>query len=89
MSDIFVFPSKTETQGLVVIEAAASGLPLLTVKDDAYKNIVQNRVNGYQSKEDEKVEKTKVGEDVDDSKPKTDSILDKAVSDYNWDEDSD
>ncbi|MCJ7825016.1 MAG: glycosyltransferase [Anaerolineales bacterium] len=31
-ADLFVFPSKTETQGLVIIEAMAAGLPVVAVR---------------------------------------------------------
>ncbi|PIT89189.1 MAG: hypothetical protein COU27_01665 [Candidatus Levybacteria bacterium CG10_big_fil_rev_8_21_14_0_10_36_7] len=45
-ADIFMFASTTETQGMVVSEAAASGLPLIVVKDSAYENVVTEK-NGY------------------------------------------
>jgi glycosyltransferase involved in cell wall biosynthesis len=31
-ADLFVFPSTTETQGLVIIEAMAAGLPVVAVR---------------------------------------------------------
>jgi glycosyltransferase involved in cell wall biosynthesis len=46
-ADIFAFSSTTETQGIVVLEAAASGLPLVVVNDGAYERIVEHEVNGY------------------------------------------
>ena len=46
-SEIFVFSSKTETQGLVVVEAMASGLPIVAVSDLAIKDMVKNNINGY------------------------------------------
>ena len=46
-SDIFVFASYTETQGLVVLEAAASGLPLVLSDDLAYKGMIVDKKNGY------------------------------------------
>ncbi len=46
-ADIFVFPSLTETQGIVVLEADASGLPVVVLEDDAFKNIVVNNKNGF------------------------------------------
>ena len=46
-ADLFVFPSVSETHAMVVIEAAASALPLVVARDQAYKGIVVNNVNGY------------------------------------------
>ncbi len=45
-SDIFVFPSPTETFGNVVLEAMASGLPVVVPNTGGVKEIVQHRVNG-------------------------------------------
>ncbi len=46
-ADIFVFPSVAEVHPMVAIEAAASGLPLIVAKDQAYKGVVVNGKNGY------------------------------------------
>lgn len=46
-SDIFVFPSTSEVHPMVALEAAAASLPLIVVKDGAYKKIVINNKNGY------------------------------------------
>lgn len=45
-SDIFVFPSPTETFGNVVLEAMASGLPVIAANAGGVKDTVKNRVNG-------------------------------------------
>ena len=45
-ADIFVFASQTETQGLVVPEALASGLPCVVVNDPAFKDVVIEGRNG-------------------------------------------
>ena len=44
---VFAITSKTETQSIVVMEAMASGLPLLCKKDDCLCNVVENGKNGF------------------------------------------
>lgn len=46
---LFVFASTTETQGLAVLEAASSGLPLVLINDLAFKEIIKDGFNGYLS----------------------------------------
>ncbi len=46
-SDIFVITSKTENQPLVVLEAMASGLPIIGVKKHGLTDLIDNSVNGY------------------------------------------
>lgn len=46
-SDIFVFASHTDTQGIVMLEAAASGLPILALKDEAFEGMVFDKQNGF------------------------------------------
>lgn len=43
---LFVTASETETQGIVLIEAAATGLPLVAVDAGAVRELCQNRRNG-------------------------------------------
>ncbi len=47
IADVFVTASKTETQGLTVIEAMAASLPVVAVLDDAFKNTIEDGVSGY------------------------------------------
>lgn len=46
-ADVFVFPSVTDTFGLVMIEANACGVPVLAFNVEGPKDIVKNHVNGY------------------------------------------
>lgn len=46
-ADMFVFPSALETFGLVLIEAMASGLPVVTSRVGGVDDMVQSGVNGY------------------------------------------
>jgi glycosyltransferase involved in cell wall biosynthesis len=46
-ADIFVFASKTETQGMVVPEAMACGLPVIAVNDPVYKGVIVHRQDGW------------------------------------------
>lgn len=47
IGDVFVTASEIETQGIVLIEAAATGLPLIAVDAGAVAEVCQNDVNGY------------------------------------------
>ena len=46
-ADIFVFPSRLETFGLVVIEAMAAGLPVVAARVGGVGDMVREGVNGY------------------------------------------
>lgn len=46
-SDIFLFPSETETYGLVILEAMASGLPVLVSSRGASKEHLTNEIEGF------------------------------------------
>jgi glycosyltransferase involved in cell wall biosynthesis len=46
-ADIFVFPSALETFGLVVVEAMAAGLPVVSSRVGGVRDIVQEGVTGY------------------------------------------
>lgn len=46
-SDIFVFSSLTETQGLVVLEALSAGLPVIALEDEAISDFVKDEFNGF------------------------------------------
>ncbi|MBU1119001.1 glycosyltransferase [Patescibacteria group bacterium] len=46
-SDIFAFASQTDTQSLVIVEAAASGLPIVMLKDEGLIDLVKDGKNGF------------------------------------------
>lgn len=46
IADVFATASKTETQGLTVIEAMASSKPAICMKDDAFLDVVVDELNG-------------------------------------------
>jgi len=52
VSNVFVTASVTETQGLTVIEAMASSLPVVCVNDEAFKDAVIDGLNGKYFKTD-------------------------------------
>ncbi|MDD2921535.1 MAG: glycosyltransferase, partial [Anaerolineales bacterium] len=45
---VFLSASTTEVHPISVIEAIASGLPMLAVKDEAFEGMIENDENGYQ-----------------------------------------
>jgi glycosyltransferase involved in cell wall biosynthesis len=51
-ADIFLFPSATDTFGQVVLEAQASGLPVVAVAAGGPLSLIRNRVNGLLSAAD-------------------------------------
>lgn len=53
-ADIFVFPSRLETFGLVVIEAMAAGLPVVAARVGGVGDMVSEGVNGYSFKSGDK-----------------------------------
>jgi len=46
-SDAFIFPSSTETLGLVLLEAMAAGCPVVAARRGGIPDIVTDGVNGY------------------------------------------
>jgi len=45
--DIMTSFSTTETQGLTIIEALAASVPVICVDDDSFKEMIQNKYNGF------------------------------------------
>lgn len=46
-SDVFLFPSETETFGNVTLEAMSSGLPAVVADAPGSKSLVESGINGY------------------------------------------
>lgn len=47
LADVFATASKTETQGLTVIEAMAASVPVIAYNDEAFASVVKDGINGY------------------------------------------
>ncbi len=50
--DIFVFASKTETQGMVLTEAMAAGKPVIALEASGVRDVMVDGENGYMLNED-------------------------------------
>lgn len=46
-ADLFLFASKTETQGIVILEAFAGGTPVLAVRASGVEDLVEDGRNGF------------------------------------------
>ncbi|MFC4260318.1 glycosyltransferase [Marinobacter lacisalsi] len=51
LGDAFLFASKSETQGMVILEAMAAGLPVVAVRSSGIDDVIQQDVNGYKTPE--------------------------------------
>lgn len=51
MADIFVFASKSETQGMVILEAMAAGLPVVAVRSTGTDDVIKNGLTGFKTLE--------------------------------------
>ena len=51
--ELFLFASKSETQGIVLIEAMAAGTPVLAVRATGTEDVVADGVNGYMTEDSE------------------------------------
>lgn len=49
LGDVFLFASRSETQGMVILEAMAAHLPVVTVRSSGIDDVVQDGVNGYKT----------------------------------------
>jgi glycosyltransferase involved in cell wall biosynthesis len=46
-ADLFIFPSQTDTQGLVLAEAMSQGLPVVALDGPGQRDIIRNGINGF------------------------------------------
>ncbi len=46
-SDLFLFPSTTDTQGIVLAESMACGTPVVSVDGPGQRDIIRNGMNGF------------------------------------------
>lgn len=51
-SDLFLFSSKSETQGIVLLEAMAARVPVVALKASGVVEVVKNGQNGFMTEED-------------------------------------
>ncbi|MGM0766606.1 MAG: glycosyltransferase [Pseudomonadota bacterium] len=51
LGDAFLFASKSETQGMVILEAMAAGLPVVAVRSSGIEDVVRHGVNGFKTPE--------------------------------------
>ncbi len=49
MGNIFLFASRSETQGMVILEAMASGMPVVAVRSSGIDDIIENGINGFKT----------------------------------------
>ena len=52
LGDAFVFASKSETQGMVILEAMAARMPVVAVRSSGIDDVVRDGYNGFKTRED-------------------------------------
>lgn len=75
-ADLFLFASKSETQGIVLAEAMAAGIPVTAVHATGADDIIEDGVNGFLTEEKEEVWAAKVTEALE---PETNSRMKNAA----------
>lgn len=59
--DVFMHSSLSETQGLIIIEAMAAGLPAAAIRATGVQDIIESGIDGFLSENDEREFADKVG----------------------------
>lgn len=59
-SDIFIFSSQSETQGMVLLEAMAGYCPIVAIRSSGTDDVIINDYNGFKTKADVKLWSEKV-----------------------------
>lgn len=49
MSDIFIFASRSETQGIVLLEAMAGGTPIVAVTASGIEDMIKDKITGFKT----------------------------------------
>ena len=49
LGDAFLFASQSETQGMVILEAMAAGLPVVAVRSSGIDDVVEDGHNGFKT----------------------------------------
>ena len=62
LGDLFVFTSKSETQGMVLLEAMAAGLPVVAVRSSGTDDVIREGFNGYKTAGNQSAWTAKVSE---------------------------
>ena len=87
-SDCFVFPSLIETFGIVLVEAMASSLPIITTDGDGCRDIIRNGEDGMMARHGDSISMANcmnkmMSDNLVIEKFKKKSLL--RVEDFSWD----
>ncbi|PCC99782.1 glycosyltransferase [Halopseudomonas pelagia] len=55
LGDLFVFASKSETQGMVILEAMAAGMPVVAIRSSGIDDVIEQGVNGFKTPENQRL----------------------------------
>ena len=69
-SELFLFTSKSETQGIVLLEAMAVSNPVIAVEASGVRDVIKNGENGYLTEEDSYQWARKIAEVLKDAEQK-------------------